>query len=126
MKLLIVLSCMAVAAYARPDSTYTDKYDQVNLDEILSNPRLRIPYIKCLLDQGKCSPEGKELKAHISEAMSNKCGKCTAKQREGSRVVIGYIINHEPEYWQQLTAKYDPERKYVKEYENELKKISHA
>lgn len=53
----------AAMALARPnDDHYTDRYDNVDLDEILSNKRLLLPYIKCMLDQGKCTPDAKELK----------------------------------------------------------------
>lgn len=62
----LTLACLLVAvaaAAARPnDSHYTDRYDNVNLDELISNRRLLVPYVKCVLDQGKCSPDGKELK----------------------------------------------------------------
>lgn len=47
---------------AKPAELYTDKYDGIEIKEILSNRRFLLPYLKCLLDQGKCSPEGKELK----------------------------------------------------------------
>lgn len=49
-------------ALARPEEHYTDRYDSVNLDEVLSNRRLLEPYIKCTLDQGRCAPDAKELR----------------------------------------------------------------
>ncbi|KAJ8717277.1 hypothetical protein PYW08_005676 [Mythimna loreyi] len=120
---LLVLS-MAVMALARPEEArYTDRYDNVDLDEILGNRRLLVPYVKCILDQGKCAPDGKELKEHIREALENECGKCTETQRSGTRRVIGHLINHEDAYWNELTEKYDPKRKYTAKYEKELKEI---
>ncbi|GBP07785.1 Ejaculatory bulb-specific protein 3 [Eumeta japonica] len=123
MKSAIVLLVLALAAVvlARPD-TYTDRYDNIDLDEILNNRRLLVPYVKCVLDQGKCSPEGKELKSHIREALENNCGKCTNAQRNGTRKVIEHLINHEEDYWNELRAKYDPQSKYVTKYETELRK----
>lgn len=41
---------------------YTDRYDNINVKEILNNRRLLIPYVKCILEQGRCTPEGKELR----------------------------------------------------------------
>uniref|UniRef100_A0A2H1WBZ5 SFRICE025769.2 n=1 Tax=Spodoptera frugiperda TaxID=7108 RepID=A0A2H1WBZ5_SPOFR len=125
MKSMLVLCVLSVAALvvARPDDHYTDRYDNVDLDEILSNRRLLVPYVKCILDQGKCAPDAKELKEHIREALENECGKCTETQKKGTRRVIEYLINNEEEYWNELTAKYDPERKYTVKYESELKKI---
>lgn len=64
MKSFIVLCFFALAAvaYARPGDLYTDKFDNVNLDEILANRRLLVPYLKCVLEQGKCTADGKELR----------------------------------------------------------------
>nr|QXT24549.1 chemosensory protein 3 [Spodoptera frugiperda] len=125
MKSMLVLCVLSVAALvvARPEDHYTDRYDNVDLDEILSNRRLLVPYVKCILDQGKCAPDAKELKEHIREALENECGKCTETQKKGTRRVIEYLINNEEAYWNELTAKYDPERKYTVKYESELKKI---
>ncbi|VVC97651.1 unnamed protein product [Leptidea sinapis] len=139
MKSLAVVCLLAlfVFAAARPD-VYTDKYDNVDLDEILENKRLFTPYVKCILDQGKCSPDGKELKSHIKEALEQNCGKCTDKQKTGTRPhikealeqncgkctdkqktgtrrVIGHLINNESEYWKQLKAKYDPKNQFSDE-----------
>lgn len=47
------------------DDLYTDRYDNINIEEILSNRRLLIPYVKCILQQGRCTPEGKELKCKL-------------------------------------------------------------
>ncbi|XP_050352514.1 allergen Tha p 1-like [Nymphalis io] len=108
---------------SKPAETYTDKFDTIDIKEILENRRLLIPFVKCLLDQSKCSPEGKELKSHIQEALENYCAKCTEAQKRSTRVVISHFINNEPDYWKELTAKYDPQNKYVKKYEDELKSI---
>ncbi|XP_068620584.1 uncharacterized protein [Battus philenor] len=123
MNSFVVLCLFAVVAISAAEQ-YTDRYDNVDLDEILGNRRLLVPYIKCILDEGKCSPDGKELKAHIKEALENNCEKCTDTQKSGTRRVIGHLINNEKEYWTKLSEKYDPERKYVVKYENELAKIS--
>uniref|UniRef100_A0A2A4J5F1 Chemosensory protein n=1 Tax=Heliothis virescens TaxID=7102 RepID=A0A2A4J5F1_HELVI len=124
MNSLIVFCVLSAAAMAlaRPD-TYTDKYDSVDLDEVLSNRRLLVPYVNCLLEQGKCAPDAKELKEHIREALENACGKCTEAQKNGTRRVIGHLINKEPEFWNQLKAKYDPNNKYTQKYEKELKEV---
>lgn len=62
MKTFIVLALFAVVAVSARPEQYTDKYDNVNIDEILNNKRLLVPYLKCILEQGKCSADGKELK----------------------------------------------------------------
>lgn len=65
--IVCVLALVAIVA-ARPETDkYTDRYDNIDIDEILSNRRLLTPYIKCILDQGKCSAEGKELKCKCTK-----------------------------------------------------------
>jgi hypothetical protein len=56
--LLIYLRCANAE-----EEVYDTKYDGVDLEEILTNDRLRNNYIKCLLDLGPCSPDAKELKS---------------------------------------------------------------
>lgn len=59
----VVLVAIATLSGLAVGEQYTDRYDNLNLDEILGNRRLFIPYIKCVLDQGRCVPEAKELKS---------------------------------------------------------------
>lgn len=41
---------------------YTTKYDNIDLDEIIKSDRLLKNYVNCLLEKGKCTPDGAELK----------------------------------------------------------------
>lgn len=59
---LLVILCV-LNINARPDETYTDKFDNVNVDEILSNKRMLGNYVNCLLETGRCSPDAAELKS---------------------------------------------------------------
>ncbi|XP_047997163.1 ejaculatory bulb-specific protein 3-like isoform X3 [Leguminivora glycinivorella] len=113
MKFLILL-CLASAL---AEDKYTDKYDNIDLDEILDNKRLLQAYVNCILDKGKCTPEGKELKDTIKDAMTTSCEKCTEQQRKGARKVVKHLKENEPEYWTQMKAKYDPGDKYKESYE---------
>jgi len=54
---LVALQCVVVLA-----DRYSSRYDNIDLDAILSNHRALNSIIKCLLDKGPCSPEGKEMK----------------------------------------------------------------
>jgi len=72
MKRFVAVVCILVstlvlseAARDRREEKYTTKYDNINIDEILASERLLGNYIKCLLDQGRCSPEGTELKGNF-------------------------------------------------------------
>ncbi|KAG7301547.1 hypothetical protein JYU34_014513 [Plutella xylostella] len=126
--------------------TYTTKYDNIDLDEILSSERLLTGYVNCLLDQGPCTPDGKELKRYLEtmcrrldwicvdpseiiritvlesdlntlpDAIDNDCRKCTQKQKEGSDRVMGYIIEYRPNDWAKLEKKYLSDGSYKKKY----------
>lgn len=39
------------------------KFNQVNIEAVLSNDRVLTNYLKCLLDKGACTREGRELKS---------------------------------------------------------------
>ncbi|CAH1640300.1 unnamed protein product [Spodoptera littoralis] len=126
MKVVFLVCVLAAVVYAHPhESHYTDKWDNIDLDEILNNKKILASYVKCCLDQGKCTPDAKELKSHIKEALENRCGKCTPAQKDGTRKVLTHLINHEPEMWNQLCEKYDAEGKYRKMYEDEYKSVKH-
>jgi hypothetical protein len=58
----MVLIVAALCAAEKP-KTYTTKYDNVDIDSILSNSRILSNYIKCLLDEGPCTPDGRELRS---------------------------------------------------------------
>lgn len=47
------------------DDKYTTKYDDIDVDQILTSKRLLSNYIKCLLEEGPCTAEGKELKSKL-------------------------------------------------------------
>lgn len=50
---IAVLMAVAVCAIQAVE-LYSDKYDYIDIDEIMSNERLREQYYNCFLDTGKC------------------------------------------------------------------------
>ncbi|XP_026762933.1 allergen Tha p 1 [Galleria mellonella] len=125
MKLLLVLSVVVVASvYAKPGSTYTDKWDHINVDEILESQRLLRGYVDCLLDKGRCTPDGKALKETIPDALEFDCSKCTAKQKTSSDKVIRFLVNKRPELWKELKVRYDPDSIYEQRYKDKLNALS--
>lgn len=130
--ILIVMSIVFVIA--RPDEEvlssstlpggkYTSKYDNINVDEILQSDRLLNNYFKCLMDQGRCTPEGTELRRILPDALATECQKCSEKQSEVIRKVIKYLVNNKPKLWEELANKYDPEKKYRMKYEKDAKEL---
>ncbi|XP_061396797.1 ejaculatory bulb-specific protein 3-like [Musca vetustissima] len=118
---VIALASMAILAVSAEDK-YTTKYDNVDVDEILKSDRLFKNYYNCLIDQGKCTPDARELKKSLPDALKTECSKCSEKQRQNSDKVLRYIIDNKPEEWKVLQAKYDPEQTYYNKYKIEAEK----
>ncbi|XP_005182275.1 ejaculatory bulb-specific protein 3-like [Musca domestica] len=123
MKLLIVAVLIAcVAGLPADDDKYTTKYDNIDIDEILKSERLFNNYYKCLIDQGTCTPDGRELKNTLPDALQTECSKCNEKQKANADKVIRYIIENKAEEWKALQEKYDPEHVYYNKYKDEAEK----
>ncbi|XP_053677304.1 ejaculatory bulb-specific protein 3-like [Anopheles nili] len=121
MKLFVAIA-FALLALAAAQEQYTTKYDGIDLDEILKSDRLFNNYFKCLMDEGRCTPDGNELKKILPEALQTNCAKCSEKQRSGAIKVINYVIDNRKEQWDALQKKYDPENLYIEKYREEAKK----
>ncbi|XP_013137246.1 PREDICTED: ejaculatory bulb-specific protein 3-like [Papilio polytes] len=115
----VLILCVVAIAFAEK---YSDKYDNVNIQEIIENRRVLLSYANCLLDKGKCSPDGKTLKDNLKDAVETNCEKCTDAQKEGTSVMFRHLIEKEREIWNELTAKYDPTGQWRKTYEDEIRK----
>lgn len=63
MKSCIIFSCVLAAAMA---AAYTDKFDNVDVMEILQNPVLFQNYYNCLMELGPCTADAKELRSKNS------------------------------------------------------------
>lgn len=55
---------------------------------------------------------------HINDALETECAKCSKTQRDTVEKVIKFLILNKKDMWNQLKAKYDPEGKYAKRYED--------
>ncbi|XP_043477946.1 ejaculatory bulb-specific protein 3-like [Leptopilina heterotoma] len=115
MKSVIVLLLVVSMVFA--DTKYSSKYDNVDVDRILQNNRILSSYIKCILETGTCTPEGRELKRTLPDALITSCLKCNEKQKTTAEKVIKHLKTHRPSDWNSLLAKYDPKGQYRKNYE---------
>ncbi|KAF9818725.1 hypothetical protein SFRURICE_011771 [Spodoptera frugiperda] len=77
-------------------------------------------YVDCLLERGRCTPDGKALKETLPDALEHECSKCTEKQKKSSDKVIRFLVNKRPDLWQELSGKYDPENIYQERYKTQL------
>lgn len=117
---MIILVTLIVAVSLANSATYTDKWDNINVQEILGSDRLLQGYVNCLLDKGRCTPDGKDLKETLPDALEHECSLCTKKQKEGSDKVIKHLVNKRPELWKALSVKYDPENIYQERYKDKI------
>ncbi|XP_053696126.1 ejaculatory bulb-specific protein 3-like [Sabethes cyaneus] len=116
MKFVLMSVCALLAFAAAQEEQYTSRFDTIDLDEILKSDRLFRNYFQCLMDEGRCTPEGNELKRVLPEALETNCAKCTEKQRQDGLRAIRYMTENRPEEWKALRARYDPEDKYFTLY----------
>ncbi|KAK9877415.1 hypothetical protein WA026_018528 [Henosepilachna vigintioctopunctata] len=118
--LLCVISVVVV--HSKPGNTYTTKFDNVNIDDILKSDRLINSYFKCLMTGRGCTPDGAELRRVLPDALKSACSKCSQKQKEGSKKIIHFMIEKKRNLWDQVEKKFDPQGVYRKKYEAEIKK----
>ncbi|CAH0713327.1 unnamed protein product, partial [Brenthis ino] len=115
MKLVVLLGFVLLSTVLAEQ--YTDRFDDIDVEEIVSNKRLLTSYLKCVLDKGRCTSEGKEVKLHLKDAMVTGCSKCTPTQRKKARTVVSHVREHEKDYWEEMKKKYDPNNSYKETYE---------
>ena len=143
---LFVATLIVLVGVALAQDKITTKYDGVNLDEILKSERLLNNYYKCLMETGKCTPDGNELKRRLPDALKNNCSGCkfndkiyththtfsnmaclilefigSEKQKDGTEKVIRYLIDNKKSQWDDLQKKYDPNNVYYMKYKDEAK-----
>ncbi|XP_035743087.1 transcriptional adapter 2B-like isoform X12 [Vespa mandarinia] len=118
----IFLTVLAVIVVSlAQESMYTTKFDNINVHEILHNDRLLNNYVKCLLDQGRCTADASELKKSLPDALETDCSKCSPKQREFAEEAMKFLSHNKKDIWEKLLAKYDPEKKYRSKFEDRAK-----
>jgi hypothetical protein len=119
---LALVLCLALAAVCSAQEKYTTKFDNVDVDQILRNERLLKPYINCLLKDTNCTPDARELKRVLPDALTTNCVKCSDKQRAGAEKVITFLAKNKPDTWTAILAKFDPDNIYRTKYADEARK----
>ncbi|XP_056639213.1 ejaculatory bulb-specific protein 3-like [Diorhabda carinulata] len=123
MKLCLTLSVLlSVILVEADEGKYTSKFDNIDYKAILASERLLLNYYKCMMDEGPCTPDGKELKKVIPETLETECGKCTEKQKAAAKEIIHFMVNNKLELWKNLLEKYDPQGTYREKYQDEWRK----
>ncbi|XP_057656971.1 ejaculatory bulb-specific protein 3-like [Diorhabda carinulata] len=116
---LIVLLAVVSCSFAQ---TYNTRYDNIDIDQILASKRLLDNYIQCLLDENakRCSPEGREFKKYIPEAIRTNCAKCSDSQKRIVKKTAKHIITNRPQDWEKIKQKFDPQGKYHQSFNDFL------
>lgn len=87
---LVTLFLLVAIAHG-DEQTYDLKYDNVDIDEILKSERLLTNYVKCLMEEGPCTEDGRELKETLPDAVATDCSKCSEKQKAGSDKIMHFL-----------------------------------
>lgn len=82
---------VAFFAISTCEETYDEKYDNVDIAEVLKSERLLTNYIKCLMDEGPCTEDGRDLKDTLPDAIETDCSKCSEKQKDGSNQIMHFM-----------------------------------
>nr|UZX40227.1 chemosensory protein CSP14 [Carposina sasakii] len=110
---IILIACLTLSAA----DFYSSKYDDFDVEPLLENDRILMGYTKCFLEQGPCTPDAKDFRKVIPEALETSCGKCTPKQKQLIKQVIRAVMATHPEAWAELEDKYDPDKKYRENFD---------
>ncbi|KZC11655.1 Ejaculatory bulb-specific protein 3 [Dufourea novaeangliae] len=99
------MSAVLVVAFAE-EEMYSSKYDDIDIEEILANTKLREQYLKCYLETGPCvTADAKYFKDRFPEAFVTKCKKCTPKQVIFFDKISEWFTENEPEMWKAVIEK---------------------
>lgn len=68
--MLLLNICIALELFEMMTNS-NHRYNNLNVDQILSSERLVTNYVECLLSRKPCPPEGKDLKRKCSHYLSD-------------------------------------------------------
>nr|AII01015.1 chemosensory protein [Dendrolimus houi] len=101
---------------------YDQRYDYLDVDAVFTNKRLVRNYVNCLINAQRCSPEGKQLKRILPEALRTKCVRCTDRQKKTAVKMIRRLKYEYPEEWMKLSSRWDPTGDFTRYFEEFLAK----
>nr|QIJ45726.1 chemosensory protein [Glyphodes pyloalis] len=121
---LCVCICVAVGQDERMARMpkYDERYDYLDVDALFNSKRLVRNYVDCLISAQRCTPEGKQLKRILPEALRTKCARCTERQKKTAVKVIKRLKHEFPEEWAKLSSRWDPTGDFTRYFEEFLTK----
>ncbi|XP_050681485.1 ejaculatory bulb-specific protein 3-like [Leptidea sinapis] len=118
----IILSVLAASLVCNAVETYDPKFDNIDAQVLVDDIFLLKNYGKCFLNKGPCTPEAREIRKIIPDAIKTTCAKCSPKQRQLIRVVVKGFQTKLPEMWKDLEDKIDPTKEYRPAFAEFLKR----
>ncbi|KAK4885679.1 hypothetical protein RN001_001950 [Aquatica leii] len=110
-----------VLVRSEPPNIYSDEFDNIDIDEILSNKRLVDNYLYCIKTGKKCTPDGLKARELIPDALKSKCVNCSQSQKDKAEKILEWAIQNRAKDFLEIEQIFDPQHNFRKEYEVELK-----
>ncbi|KAH0947184.1 CspE4 [Eciton burchellii] len=102
---IVLLVAFALACVLAQEKS-SDHYSDIDVKGILTNPKLRSQYYRCIVDKAPCSTASQKFfKESFGSALSNQCKNCTEKQKEHFEFVIEWYTKNEPAEWEEIITK---------------------
>ncbi|XP_027840825.2 ejaculatory bulb-specific protein 3 [Aphis gossypii] len=98
--------------FTAPTGYYVSTYDHIDVGRLLRNNKVVSGYVKCFVNEGPCTPDGKLVKAYLlPEIIRTVCGKCTPRQKDMARMVLKHIYTYRQADFEKIMQIYDTDGK---------------
>lgn len=123
MKLSVLLFAAVLIVGINGQGARLENFD---IETVLKNDRILTNYIKCILDRGPCTREGRDLKKDLPEVrvnlfkklpvilfsiiqtLNNACDDCSPKLKSQMNKLLNILETRKAADWKQIQARYDP------------------
>ncbi|XP_043277882.1 allergen Tha p 1-like [Venturia canescens] len=83
-----------------------------DIDKVMSSNSAFKVYFNCLIDEGGCTPKGRQLKSIIPNLIRHGCSECTAEEKKMVKMIVRRMQSERKVEWEKLRHKYDPHHEY--------------
>ncbi|XP_034934042.1 ejaculatory bulb-specific protein 3-like [Chelonus insularis] len=102
MALLIKVFLICISVYAVL-SQNTGRHSLVQeVEALYKNNRLMERFLKCVVGEAPCDPQGKRLKALAPQILRDQCIQCTPQEKMNIKKILSYIQRYYPAYWAKI------------------------
>ncbi|XP_012531699.1 putative odorant-binding protein A10 [Monomorium pharaonis] len=99
----VTLACVLAEEYVE---LYSNRYDDVDIEGILTNDKLRMQYYQCFMGTSPCkTADAKFFNDVIGEALQTQCKRCTEKQKHLLDRLAEWYTANDPELWEAFIHK---------------------